>query len=156
MDICAHPQSIALHGALSGKNPHVTDLTPIFSLSKTTMHSDILGVPVEQYADSLPHVPWDQRREEAILWRGSNTGAHYEEGTPWAASHRIRLIELGMRKKGEITLLSPSKDKIGKIKDTWIKEKFSDVNKWFTDMKFTGEPIRECARLSRCLCPAPR
>jgi len=60
LDLCDHPELVPLHGALSGKNPRVQPLTPIFSLSKTNLHSDILGVPTEQWVDDLPVIPWSK------------------------------------------------------------------------------------------------
>lgn len=44
MDLCQHPSVLALHGTTAGINPLPQgDLMPIFSLSKTKFHADILG-----------------------------------------------------------------------------------------------------------------
>lgn len=45
MDICNHPEVLNLHGSLGGIDPWPQgELMPIFSLSKTNFHSDILGI----------------------------------------------------------------------------------------------------------------
>lgn len=44
MDICNHPSVLGLHGTTAGISPYTQgDLLPMFSLSKTKFHADILG-----------------------------------------------------------------------------------------------------------------
>ncbi|KAG7570939.1 hypothetical protein FFLO_01137 [Filobasidium floriforme] len=94
-DICNHPEYMDLHGALNGRRPHVQQtLLPTFSLSKTALHTDVLGVPMEQWMESLPTIPWERRTQDKLLWRGSNTGAYYSDEIDWRKTHRVRLVEL--------------------------------------------------------------
>lgn len=45
MDICENPEILNLHGSTAGVEPHTQgELFPIFSLSKTRFHADILGI----------------------------------------------------------------------------------------------------------------
>lgn len=88
---------------------------PVFSLSKTTLHSDILAVPVEQWVEDLPVVPWAERTSDKLLWRGSNTGMHYAKHTPWQNSHRIRAINLTRPDaEGFVDVLPPAFHRHGK------------------------------------------
>lgn len=94
-DVCNHPEFMDLHGALNGRRPHVQQtLLPTFSLSKTSLHTDVLGVPMEQWMEDLPTIDWEARRQDRLLWRGSNTGAWYSDEIDWRRTHRVRLVEL--------------------------------------------------------------
>lgn len=43
LNLCDHPHLVRLHGALNGLHPVPSpQLLPIFSLSKTNLHSDIM------------------------------------------------------------------------------------------------------------------
>ena len=70
MDLCQHPESVSIHGLTSGKDPWVQELVPIFALSKTKLHSDILGVPTEQWSDlkDLQPVQWEAKKRQELLW----------------------------------------------------------------------------------------
>ena len=156
LDLCDHPELIPLHGALSGKNPVVQELTPIFSLSKTNLHSDILGVPTEQFVEQeeLPNVPWSERNQEKLLWRGSNTGAYYDASTTWRTSHRARLLRLGNRawsigehEEDGITLLPAPKAMRGQTLSTLSETiPWGKANRHYMDMAFTGSPLRESSQ----------
>lgn len=70
MNLCDHPENVALHGVTSGKEPRVQDLVPVFALSKTKLHSDILGVPVEQWSDlhETQMIEWNDKEHDSLLW----------------------------------------------------------------------------------------
>ncbi|KAL7415370.1 glycosyl transferase family 90-domain-containing protein [Mrakia frigida] len=95
MDICAHPDIIPLHGTTAGREPEPSAvLMPIFSLSKTNLHSDILVIPIEQWSEPEGALHWNEKEEGRLLWRGRNTGMQYTSLTPWRSSHRARLARL--------------------------------------------------------------
>lgn len=148
MDLCAHPDQIPLHGLLAGKSPHHTPLTPLFCLSKTKLHSDILGVPTEQWSEYVPDVPWEEKTQTKLLWRGSNTGSLFSASTPWRESHRIRLIQLARESEGAREMLPLPKKANGKSSaptlgdGTWEMEKWMG-NRHYLDFEFTGGAIRE-------------
>lgn len=76
-------------------------LRPLFSFAKTTMHSDLLLTPLEQYWDHEPWDPtWDQKRHAKAVWRGSTTGVWFDRGTWWRSSQRVRLWFMGKDTKG--------------------------------------------------------
>ncbi|OCF34447.1 hypothetical protein I316_03961 [Kwoniella heveanensis BCC8398] len=163
MDICSHPDLVPLHGVLAGKNPQVESLTPIFTLSKTGLHADILGVPVEQWVDDIKDVPWDEKKFDQLLWRGSNTGIYHSTDTPWRGSHRTRLLKLANHQHEEdyaetehIQVLPPPRGmKSGTAQKGMQSLKLADLNDRFMDLAFTGLPIQcsiedgTCDELSR-------
>ncbi|WVQ85782.1 hypothetical protein IAT38_007949 [Cryptococcus sp. DSM 104549] len=161
-DLCAHPDLVPIHGALAGKDPAMQPLTPIFSLSKTRLHADVLGVPVEQWVESMREVPWEARKEERLLWRGSNTGAYHDQDTPWRVSHRTRLMtvanmdsqpeveeaeraeageEEGRREKMEM-LPAPRNMRAKSLERGVRKVTWGDASSRYMDMAFTGSPIQ--------------
>lgn len=148
MDICSHPRQIDGHGLLAGKNPHHAALVPLFCLSKTTLHADILGVPTEQYSTNVPQVPWEEKIHDKLLWRGSNTGIHFSKETPWRDSHRVRLVRLAAEKQGKKGMLAPPKKADGRASGqslgdgVWETEK-GIINEHYADVAFTGDAIRK-------------
>lgn len=76
-------------------------LRPLFSFAKTTMHSDVLLTPLEQYWDHEPWDPeWDKKAHAKAVWRGSTTGVWFDRGTWWRSSQRVRLWFMGKDKTG--------------------------------------------------------
>ncbi|KAL7425261.1 hypothetical protein Q5752_000949 [Cryptotrichosporon argae] len=143
MDVCAHPELIAEHGVLSGKTPRVGPLVPLFSLSKTTLHADVLGAPTEHWVADLPLVDWDARTHDALLWRGSNTGAYFSAATTWRASHRARLVRLAAASHGNETILPAPRLMRGQtIKDMAFVIPRAQANAHAMDIKFTNKPLQ--------------
>lgn len=69
MDLCAHPDIIPLHGTTAGREPEPSAvLMPMFSLSKTNLHSDILVIPIEQWAEPEGAMHWNEKEEGRLLW----------------------------------------------------------------------------------------
>jgi hypothetical protein len=96
MDPCNNPSYQTLHGLLSTRNPLSGILLPIFSISKTTAHADMLSTPYENWmSGDLTHVNWEDKRDDRAMWRGSVTGGHWSEASPWRDSQRMRLVKLG-------------------------------------------------------------
>ncbi|WWC88513.1 uncharacterized protein L201_003424 [Kwoniella dendrophila CBS 6074] len=98
-DPCQNPYLIPLHGLTlephghdSLPKPH-TQLLPLFSLAKTSVNSDILITPTDQFHDDLGKDPvWEDKDISKLVWRGSPTGISMMNSTlPWRQSHRIRL-----------------------------------------------------------------
>jgi hypothetical protein len=146
-DLCKHPYNIPLHGVTAGKEPYVDGyVKPIFSLSKTSLHADILTVPVEQWIDDLPVVPWDKRTSNKLLWRGSNTGTQYKNNGSWQKSQRIRAINLTRPDAhGSIDVLPPAfyPEKKKPLREATSHLSLQDVNQRMFDVSFAGHPIRK-------------
>ncbi|ORY21979.1 hypothetical protein BCR39DRAFT_474188 [Naematelia encephala] len=155
-DLCAHPELVPLHGAVSGKNPVVHQLQPIFSLSKTNFHADVLGVPTEQWVEDIPDlIPFEKRKNDRLMWRGSNTGAFHSSSTTWSNSHRARLVRFANwdgsagdnRWGAELGVhLLPRPKAMSKGGGKTLKQGVEDVDwlkvmEWM-DVGFVGKPIQ--------------
>ncbi|GAA6014641.1 hypothetical protein JCM11491_000179 [Sporobolomyces phaffii] len=96
MNLCENPEWQYLHGFTSwpGMRPQI--LRPLFSFAKTSLHSDILLTPLEQYWDREPYDPtWEEKPYNKAVWRGSTTGVWFDRGTWWRSSQRVRLWFMG-------------------------------------------------------------
>ncbi|KAK4686098.1 hypothetical protein P7C73_g4039, partial [Tremellales sp. Uapishka_1] len=144
-DICQHPSLVPLHGVLSGKNPATEELNPIFSLSKTHLHADILGVPVEQWVEDGygASVPWEDKYESSALWRGSNTGAWFDANTSWRFSHRARLMRMATRDEDfGVRILPNPKSVKGRLRDGMVEKGWGETNRDLLDVDFTGDALQ--------------
>lgn len=145
-DLCQHPEISTLHGVTSGKRQNMDpELKPMFCLSKTTVNTDILGIPVEQWQNDLPVVPWNERTKEALLWRGSNTGAWHSAETTWRLSHRTRLVEqCSADASGDVDLLpAPKANLPGRtLEEALLSTSRHWLNAKYLDVAFTGQPIQ--------------
>ncbi|KAL1408186.1 hypothetical protein Q8F55_004991 [Vanrija albida] len=98
-DFCQNPYLVPLHGLTleahtpeSHPRPH-SQLLPLFSLAKTSVNSDILVTPLDQFNDRTGRDPvWEKKSDARLVWRGSPTGmAEMTRDVPWRQSHRVRL-----------------------------------------------------------------
>ena len=172
MDLCQHPADVELHGLVAGRNPHMTSLIPLFSLSKTALHADIVGVPDEKWAADtgtvgiemgddgqvtidldrsggvLPtYMPWGWKSKDQVMWRGTNTGSLYrKDAEPWWNSHRIRLVRMANAVDGSAeTLPTPSEMQEGQTLKAGLKQREGgDLRgeRGGMDIQFAGAPLR--------------
>jgi hypothetical protein len=76
-------------------------LQPLFSFSKTSIHTDILLTPLEQFRDREAWDPvWEDKPLNKAIWRGSTTGVWFDRTTWWRSSQRVRLFFRGKDKVG--------------------------------------------------------
>ncbi|KAL7408836.1 glycosyl transferase family 90-domain-containing protein [Mrakia frigida] len=152
MDICQHPSVLGLHGTTAGVYPYTQgDLMPIFSLSKTKFHADILGIPVEQWGEDLPgdEVDWESKTDRRLLWRGRNTGGYFSTETPWRDSHRARLAKMvGFEMEDEVKVLPSPGNVAGVIENGETlgnltrEERMGRLNELMFDIGLAYEPIQ--------------
>lgn len=122
MDMCENPEWQYLHGQsqVAPAPPAVRKLTgvslagftawpgmrpkliqPLFSFAKTTLYSDVLLTPLEQYWDVEPWDPeWKDKPNNRAIWRGSTTGVWFDRTTWWRSSQRVRLYFMSKDKTG--------------------------------------------------------
>lgn len=144
MDPCQRPELVRLHGVLTGKKPVDQPLSALFSISKTALHGDVLGVPPERVTNVTSSVPWSEKTHSRLLWRGANTGMHYGADREWRDTHRVRLMHLGAEGSGSKTILPPPGSMGGKkLQDAAGKVDKSAANPHYFDMAFVGKAIRE-------------
>lgn len=99
MDPCLNPSLLRNHGQFlshnNGPDPQST-LTPRFSLCATVVHHDIRPAVPYGWIEDLPdsdNPPWEERVDERLLWRGTNTGIFHGTNTRWRQGHRDHLIQ---------------------------------------------------------------
>jgi len=98
MDPCLNPSLLRNHGQFlshdKGPDPRKT-LVPRFSFCSTVVHHDIRPAVLYGWVEDLPksdNPPWEERLDERLLWRGTNTGIFHGPGTRWRQGHRDHLI----------------------------------------------------------------
>ncbi|KII83965.1 glycosyltransferase family 90 protein [Plicaturopsis crispa FD-325 SS-3] len=112
MDPCQHPAHLHQHGQFLshnyGPNPNRV-MIPYFSYCVTTLHHDISpATPIAWVDDVTPRAddpPWEDKVDERLLWRGSNTGIWHAPHTRWAAQQRIRLVADANELRGNASVL---------------------------------------------------
>ncbi|WVR06467.1 hypothetical protein IAU60_003498 [Kwoniella sp. DSM 27419] len=108
-DLCQNPYLIPLHGLTlephghdSHPRPH-TQLLPLFSLAKTSINSDILITPLDQFFDQSGEDPaWEDKVNSKLVWRGSPTGiSMMTKELDWRSAHRVRLHQFAANRSTE-------------------------------------------------------
>jgi hypothetical protein len=148
-DLCEYPEQIDLHGLLIiNPAPFDAHIKPIWTLSKTSLHTDILAVPVEQWVERVEWHPWEEKNQTRLLWRGTNTGMWYSDEKDWKDSHRIRLMKaFGSKAEAESENIRPpiqSGNRKMTLKEAYDKQPINDLATKILDISFTNKPLREC------------
>jgi hypothetical protein len=146
-DICKHPEQIPIHGFLQAKSELVQDLRPYVVLSKTNLHSDILGMSVEGHYYKWQEPLWEEKTDDGLFWRGTTTGGWYSPKTNWKDQHRFRLVDFASPKSThaheKITVLPAPKSMNGDSLQRLSKEELLASVRDELDLGFTDRPIRK-------------
>jgi hypothetical protein len=147
MDPCLHPEHFHHHGQFLSHNMGPSPqhaLIPEFAYCSTTIHHNIrIPNPYGWVEDIYPRSNdpgWDDKVDERLLWRGSNTGIFHAQHTRWHRSHRNFLVEHANEINGTTSLLLPTKsrkEKVGKPKQV----RNAHLNPAMMDVGFAGRPI---------------
>lgn len=149
MDPCLHPQLLEIHGQFLpyGDFPPIPDrpMVPRFSYCSSTLHYDIRIPSLLSWVEDIhPHEhnrEWDDRPDERLSWRGSNTGMWQTAENRWKDSQRPRTVNLANDLEGEVSVLVPPPkrdDPIGK----GFNISRSKINPMFFDIEFAGSPLQ--------------
>jgi beta-1,2-xylosyltransferase len=151
-DICKNPYLMDLHGFTVEKRGPAshpkprTSLIPLFGLAKTSINSDILVTPLDQFADAPGYDPdWKAKRSKRIAWRGSTTGISWmDQDTPWRKSHRFRLHDYaGNQSDARVSFVVPDiGTEGGPLRLRRETGAARDISEFFYDMKLAGEPLQ--------------
>jgi hypothetical protein len=166
MDPCYHPRHSVQNGFLHYRRESPNRQTPpLFVLSKSTIHMEILGIPAEQLYLNVGEDPeWEGKEDERLFWRGSNTGLRFwfdecdpdekkaeDQRVKWKESQRVRLVDLSRRKKGNASVLKPPSNPNETMEVVEVSH--ARLNPAFVDVAFSGKPIqcdvKMCDFLSR-------
>ncbi|KAF9038445.1 glycosyl transferase family 90-domain-containing protein [Panaeolus papilionaceus] len=145
MDPCLHPKLLHHHGQFlshdMGPTPQPT-IVPEFSSCSTTIHHNI-RIPVS-YAwieDIYPRSDdpeWEDRHDERLLWRGTNTGIWHSKRARWQNSHRDFMMRYTNEMNGTVKVLPQDTlpgERMGKPKEY----KKALVNVAMMDIAFGGD-----------------
>ncbi|KAF9450836.1 glycosyltransferase family 90 protein [Macrolepiota fuliginosa MF-IS2] len=126
MDPCHHPSLLTSHGQFlshkTGPIPH-SRLIPQFSYSPSALHHDITpAMPINWIGSVKDDVPWEDKVDSRLLWRGRNTGIWHEgkgtgvegdgNGVPWSLAQRDRFVTFANTDFGEfVQVLSSEGEK---------------------------------------------
>ncbi|OAV95361.1 hypothetical protein PTTG_05423 [Puccinia triticina 1-1 BBBD Race 1] len=139
MEICAHPESMKLHGFTSAAGTDNVELVPLFTFAKTTTQSDVLVTPLEQYSDTyIGNDPdWAQKKIAKLLWRGSTTGAEFRTDVNWKDSQRARLHIMAHEANHPVHILSPD-DSLTRV----ATKDIGKLNEKLLDVSLSGGPVQ--------------
>ena len=124
MDICLHPEIMPLHGFTTSVGTNPGELVPLFTFAKTTVHSDILATPLEQYSSTYigDDPDWKDKSINKLLWRGSTTGVEFAKHVKWELSQRARMHFMSHETKGDKTILYAQADGLERQRSIPVKE----------------------------------
>ncbi|KDE09242.1 hypothetical protein MVLG_00562 [Microbotryum lychnidis-dioicae p1A1 Lamole] len=150
MDVCSHPERQTLHGFTLWDGPRCGLVYPLFAMTSTSMHSDLLVPPIDQYDRPVGNdLRWEEKKRDKIVWRGSTTGADLNLAWMRDYSQRPRLCRLPTQ-TGPIALTYAPNDKFGQLGPTqeFTADKRTLAKEWF-DFQFLGKP-EQCSDSVAC------
>lgn len=108
MDLCSHPDWQLIHGFTAWPGPRPGILYPLFVSTTTSMHSDLLVPPIDQYDRPKGNDPaWEDKKYDKVIWRGTTTGAdlNIEHHRKWSQRPRLcRCESFSLLRQAELTL----------------------------------------------------
>jgi hypothetical protein len=147
MDPCNHPDHLFHHGQFLSHNMGPTPQNtfyPQFAYCSTTIHHNIrIPVPYLWVEDIYPRSndpEWDEKVDERLLWRGSNTGMFHSSTSRWKHSHRHFLVSQANEMDGTVNILLPNRTRNEKVGEPREMRK-ARVNPAIMDVAFVGKPI---------------
>ena len=150
MDPCLHPSHFHYHGQFLSHNLGPSPqhaMVPEFSYCSTTLHHNIrIPVPYE-WVEDIPQgddPPFNDKHDERLLWRGSNTGMFHGPKTRWQASHRDFLVGYTNELEGTLKVLEPNRTRTQPVGEPRQVRK-AHINPALMDIAFAGQPIA-CAQ----------
>ncbi|GAA6051318.1 hypothetical protein NBRC10513_000329 [Rhodotorula toruloides] len=144
MDLCTHPDWQLIHGFTAWPGPRPGILYPLFVSTTTSMHSDLLVPPIDQYDRPKGNDPaWEEKKYNKVIWRGTTTGAdlNVEHHRKW--SQRPRLCRFPFQ-SGSVKLPFAPADKPSRPGpvSTLVSRAQALAQEWF-DFAFLGS-ARQC------------
>lgn len=145
MNLCLNPHLLWHHGQFlshnNGPTPQ-TAMVPEFSACSTTVHHNIRIPTPYGWVEDIPRgddPEWDQKLDERLLWRGTNTGIYHADHTRWQESHRISAVGHANDLNGTMDIILPQDSKLHPVGEPKTARK-SHVNPAMMDIAFAGDP----------------
>lgn len=145
MDPCSHPDHLWHHGQFLSHNNGPTpqkEMVPEFSSCSTTIHHNIHIPTPYGWVDDIPRSDdpeWDDKLDERLLWRGSNTGIFHADHTRWRTSHRSTLVGYVNDLNGTLDVLFPPTSPHESVGNPRTVRK-AHQNPALFDIAFAGSP----------------
>jgi len=121
-------------------------------MSSTILHHDIRPANpygwVEDILPSSDNPPFEERVDERLVWRGSNTGMLHADHTRWRDAQRARLMFRVNDLAGTVDVLRSPQDDSERVGEP-IPLRKAHANPALFDIHFAGNPIH-CAPDSFC------
>ncbi|TKA58044.1 hypothetical protein B0A53_00446 [Rhodotorula sp. CCFEE 5036] len=150
MDLCYHPENQLLHGFSAWSGPRPGILYPLFVSTSTSLHSDMLISPVDQWDHTIQTDPaWEDKEHNKVVWRGTTTGADLTIDHMRKWSQRPRLCKLPFT-SGSVELPFAPKDepRVPGPMETFQARAQALARHWF-DFRFLGE-AKQCGDPAMC------
>lgn len=146
MDVCNHPQTLRLHSQFLSASPlppaPEKRFTIQFSNCRTLLHRDVPFASNYGWVESVPEdVPWEEKVDERLLWRGSTTGIQHAEHTLWRPTQRPRLVNLTNSRHGFQTVLSPTRSEEESV-GSGREYNLARLNSAMMDIEFAGDVVQ--------------
>ena len=148
MDPCQHPELLITHSQFlshrRGPFPQRT-LVPRFSHCGTLLHHDIrppivYGWTSGDNAEAMGDVPWTQKVDERLNWRGRTTGLYATPDSLWMHAQRQRLVSLTNTVEGNVSVLRVPEGASSPVEEL-LQLRKARVNPAWMDIAFVGEAI---------------
>ncbi|KAF9518921.1 glycosyltransferase family 90 protein [Hydnum rufescens UP504] len=117
-------------------------------MSTTFLHTDIITPTLEHFrlhVDSIDKIPWEEKTEDRLLWRGRSTGTVAQTGVDWRNSQRHRLVALFkmaiMKLPTSVSFLSTDPDEDGSDEPP-IEISATELNLDLMDISFGDAPVQ--------------
>ncbi|KAI5988277.1 glycosyl transferase family 90-domain-containing protein [Pisolithus orientalis] len=148
MHPCYHPEILVSHGQfLSHRRGPLPQqmLVPLFSHCGTLLHHDIrppipYGWTSGDHSEVLGDVPWSEKADERLDWRGSPTGMYASPETLWIHAHRQRLVTLTNEIEGSTSVLRVPSDASSPVGEP-LQLRMGRINPAWMDIAFSGKPM---------------
>ncbi|KAF5309861.1 hypothetical protein D9619_010501 [Psilocybe cf. subviscida] len=146
MDPCNHPALFFHHGQFLshdyGPGPQ-NYLVPEFSSCSTMLHHNIrMPTPYGWVEDIMPREndpEWDEKFDERLLWRGTNTGMRHSKTSRWKYSQRDFLVASTNDLTGTLTVIQPNTTRSQPM-EPFREVRKSRINPELMDVAFGGGP----------------
>lgn len=149
MDPCLHPILFHHHGQFLSHGPEggpepQRDMVPEFGFCSTLLHHNIRMPSLYGWVEDIhprAHDPgWEDRIDDRLVWRGSNTGIWHSPHTPWRHSHRNFLVEVANTLNGTTEVLFPTGSEGERVGRPRMMRN-ARVNPAVMDVAFAGSPL---------------
>lgn len=84
---------------------------------------------------------WEDKHDQRMTWRGSNTGIWFDGGLRWKASQRARLVQMANEIAGTVDVLIPSNGSLFSAVGPGVPIDKAKINPALFDIAFAGNPI---------------